>query len=176
MFLHLFGGQLTASVAVDAERELAAFDDLFAFPVKDATLVCGGVNLALLWLCRTASRESSERVWMKMAERRNRGKTSLVFHCEHPQNLEGPRQVLPPILLTGNPQLDSDLQSTEISSAWHPHKVELISIWGKETTHLAQAPVMRQVTHCGLPPLAHAGLQPHHHFLALQVLLHDIRV
>ena len=56
MFLHFFRGQLTASVIVDTIKELPAFDDFLAPPVKDAALVLerGGRKLALFWFCTTA--------------------------------------------------------------------------------------------------------------------------
>ena len=58
---NLFRGQLT-TVVVDAVRELAALDYLLPPPVKDATLVFGGVNRkpAPLRLCTTLS---SKLIW-----------------------------------------------------------------------------------------------------------------
>jgi len=78
IFLNLFGSQHTAMVDVAAVRELSALGNFLALPVKDAALVFGGVNLALLWLCTTASHESSQK-WYGWSRQSNLGKPTWCF-------------------------------------------------------------------------------------------------
>jgi hypothetical protein len=63
ILLNLFGGQLTASVTVDAIRELSALNDFLAPPVQDPALVFGGIDLALLRFCTTG--------WLRMSLLKN---------------------------------------------------------------------------------------------------------